>query len=126
MLINGDQSIDKRGKVTFINDFDFKDVKRFYMVENRWIESPRAWHGHKVEAKYVYVPVGTAKIMIKDMETGEREDYFLSAEKPQVLYIPPGKYNGSESLVEGTKIIYFSTATLEESKNDDYRETYEW
>ena len=123
VLINGDSSVDKRGRVTFINDFDMKDVKRFYIVEN-WTEAPRAWHGHKKESKYVYVPIGTAKIMVKNMETGERKDHILSEHAPQVLHIPPGNYNGSVSLERGTKIMYFSTSTLEESKADDFREDY--
>lgn len=121
-MIEGNTAIDNRGKVTFINDFDMSDVKRFYMVENHQEGFIRAWHGHKKEAKYVFVPTGAALIMVKDMETGEKEEYYMSSRKPQVLYIPPGKYNGSMSLKENTKIMYFSTSTLEESKADDYRE----
>lgn len=120
-LINGGISVDERGSVTFVNGFNFDDVERFYMVENRKVGQVRAWHGHEVESKYVFVVSGTAKIGIMDMITDKKEFVVLSSRQPRVLYIPPGKYNGSESLEENTKIMYFSTATLEESIDDDYR-----
>lgn len=124
MSINGGLSVDQRGRVSFVNDFDFKDVKRFYVVENREIGKTRAWHGHKVEEKYVYVVSGEAVILVKDMETKKVEEFVLSEDKPQILHIPAGKYNGSRSLKENTKIIYFSTATLEQSMDDDFREEF--
>lgn len=119
MIYSGGLSVDDRGKVSFANDFDFKDVKRFYVVENHNKGHLRAWHGHKKEAKYVYVVSGSAKIGVA---TGEDfESYVLSADKPQVLYIPAGSYNGCRTLTDDAKVIYFSTATLEESKQDDQR-----
>ena len=122
--IDGKITVDGRGKVSFVNNFDFKDVKRFYMVENHFVGVPRGWHGHKKEAKYVFVPQGSAQLMIKDMKTGDREDVYLSSVNPQILYIPPGKYNASNSLEENTMIIYYSTSTLEESLADDFREDF--
>lgn len=120
-LIRGGISVDARGKVTFINDFNFKGVKRFYSVENYENRAVRAWHGHKKEAKYVYVSRGAAVIAAIDMETGKGESYTLSEDNPAVFYVPPGYYNGARFLLPDTKILYFSTATLEESKEDDYR-----
>ena len=61
-VINGGVAVDDRGSVTFVNDFDFSGVKRFYQVQNHRRGFIRAWHGHKKEAKYVYVPRGTALI----------------------------------------------------------------
>ena len=52
-LINGGIAVDDRGQLSFVNDFDFKDVKRFYMVENHEKGFIRAWHGHKKDVKYV-------------------------------------------------------------------------
>lgn len=121
--VEGKTAMDNRGKVTFVNDFDMTDVKRFYVVEN-WGGIVRAWHGHKKEAKYVYVASGSAKILLMDMDTGEVQERYLSADQPKVLYVPPGQYNGSQSLENGTKIFYFSTSTLDESVADDYRKEY--
>jgi dTDP-4-dehydrorhamnose 3,5-epimerase len=41
--------------------------------------------------------------------------------KPSVLWIPPGHANGFKSLAPGTKVMFFSTSTLEESRGDDVR-----
>lgn len=121
-IINGDLSVDDRGKVTFVNDFDFKGVKRFYTVQNHQKGFVRAWHGHKFEAKYVFVAKGTIILGCINMRSMETERTVLSADKPQILYIPPGYYNGFKTLTDDTQIIFFSTATLEETKGDDYRQ----
>ncbi len=47
--------------------------------------------------------------------------YVLSAKKPTVLFIPNGHANGFMTLTEDTKLMFFSTATLEESVGDDFR-----
>jgi dTDP-4-dehydrorhamnose 3,5-epimerase len=121
----GGISVDDRGSLKYVNDFDFEGVKRFYQVENHERGFIRAWHGHKKEGKYVYVPKGSAWIGIVDMEDEDTvEAYVLSDKTPKVLYIPPGKYNGAQTLEEGTIIMYFSTTTIVESKGDDIRRPY--
>jgi dTDP-4-dehydrorhamnose 3,5-epimerase len=120
-LINGGISIDDRGSVSFVNDFKFENVKRFYLVENHRSGFIRAWHGHKHEGKYVYVCNGTALVGAVDMETDEISKFILSDKKPSVLWIPPGYANGFKTLEENTKIIFMSTSTLDESLNDDIR-----
>jgi dTDP-4-dehydrorhamnose 3,5-epimerase-like enzyme len=120
-LINGGVSVDDRGSVRFVNDFNFNGVKRFYQVENHSKGFIRAWHGHKKEGKYVYVVNGSALVGVVNMETEEVNKFVLSSQTPKVLWIPPGYFNGFKSLEEGTKIIFFSTSTLEESLGDDIR-----
>jgi dTDP-4-dehydrorhamnose 3,5-epimerase len=120
----GGVSVDDRGSLKFVNDFDFEGVKRFYQVENHERGFIRAWHGHKKEGKYVYVPKGSAWIGVVDMETFNNERYILSDKSPKVLFIPPGNFNGAQTLEEGTIIMYFSTATILESREDDIREPY--
>lgn len=120
-MLNGDIAIDDRGKVSFVNDFDFKDVKRFYVVENHQKGFVRAWHGHKKEGKYVYVSKGAAIIAVVSMKEKSQQRYVLSAEKPQILFIPPENYNGFKTLTDDTQVFFFSTSTLEESKDDDFR-----
>lgn len=123
-LINGGVAVDDRGQLSFVNDFDFKDVKRFYMVENHEQGFIRAWHGHEREGKYVYVPSGAILIGAVKLETEEVERFVLSSSNPQVLYIPPGYANGFMNLQKNTKVIFFSTSTLEDSMGDDIR--FEW
>lgn len=133
-VINGDLFTDDRGTISFINDFNPTNcgVKRFYTIKDHSIGKIRAWHGHVKEAKYVYVPSGTALIGIVPMEyisetdqyilhKDKVEKHILSSTKPKILYIPPLYANGFKSLEQGTIITFYSTSSLEESKNDDIR-----
>ena len=124
-LINGGVSVDDRGSVRFVNDFNFDGVKRFYQVENHSKGFIRAWHGHKKEGKYVYVVNGSALIGVVNMDSEEINKFVLSSQTPKVLWIPPGYYNGFKSLEENTKILFFSTSTIEESLGDDIRESHD-
>ena len=124
-LMLGGIAVDDRGSVRFVNDFQFDGVKRFYQVENHRSGFIRAWHGHKKEGKYVYVANGTALIGVVNMNTEEISKYVLSDKSPKILWIPPGNYNGFKTLEENTKIIFFSTTTLEESLNDDIRQEFD-
>jgi dTDP-4-dehydrorhamnose 3,5-epimerase len=127
-LIDGGIAVDDRGTLTFANDFDFYGVKRFYQVQNFSTSTIRAFHGHRREAKYVYVAKGSAivaAVKLDDMETPSKDlkihRYVLSDKNPKVLFIPPHYANGFRPLEEDTRIAFFSTSTLEESKGDDYR-----
>ena len=126
-LTDGGMFADDRGKLRFVNGFDFSGVKRFYQVENHRQGFIRAWHGHKKEGKYVYVANGTALLGAVPLDNPDAvpKKYVLTSEKPQVLWIPPNYANGFMNLEEGTIILFFSTSTLEESKGDDIRFPYD-
>ncbi len=126
-MITGDVFVDDRGELRFINDFGFANIKRFYQVENHCINFVRAWHGHRREAKYVYVASGSALVGVVKMDEEDAKPFkfILSASKPQVLYIPPGYANGFMNLEDNTIVQFFSNMTLEESKDDDIRFPYE-
>lgn len=128
MLIAGGLGVDDRGEVGFVNDFSFEGVRRFYTVHNHRQGFVRAWHGHRREAKYVTVTSGAALLSAVLIDDWERPSpslapvrWVLSAAKPSVLYIPPGYANGFMSLGDDTRLMFFSTATLEESVKDDVR-----
>jgi len=133
-VFNGGVSVDDRGSVRFVNDFNFKDVKRFYQVENHSKGFIRAWHGHLLESKYVYVTKGTIKLIVRKLLTFEDADkklhvsldceyetVILSHQSPKVLYIPQGYANGFKTLEENTSVLFFSTVTMEDAMHDDYR-----
>lgn len=132
-LIAGKIAIDDRGSVKFVNDFTFTDIKRFYQVENHSPEIIRAWHGHLKEAKYVFVSAGTALVAVVKITDTKQPDrnaevkrFILSAKQPSILYIPPGFANGFRVYHSHTCIQFFSTSSLEESLNDDYRFSYDY
>ena len=125
-LIKGGLAVDDRGVLSFVNDFSFTGVKRAYIVENHRPGFVRAWHGHQREAKYVLALTGSALVCAVPLgaKKGDLTDVFrgvLSAAQPAVLYIPPGYANGWKSLTAGAKLMFFSTAPMEESKEDDIR-----
>ncbi len=122
--IEGGLFADDRGFLRFVNDFDFSQVKRFYQVENHSAGFIRAWHGHKREKKFIYVPKGTALIGLVNMETEDIYKFTLSSQKPCILCVPEGYANGFKTLEQDTIIMFFSSSTLEESHWDDYR--FKW
>lgn len=138
-ILVGGVAVDDRGSVRFVNDFDFKGVKRFYQIENHR-KFVRAWHGHKNEGKYVYVARGSAVVGAvpidgpnpaspdyKDhiLKGWKPERFVLSAQAPKILWMPPGYYNGFMTLEDDTIVMFYSTSTLEESKSDDIRLPYD-
>ncbi|MFN8008428.1 MAG: dTDP-4-dehydrorhamnose 3,5-epimerase family protein [Terriglobia bacterium] len=127
-VFNGGLAVDDRGELSFVNDFHFQDVKRFYLVSNHSSGFIRAWHAHRREAKYVTVVSGAALIGAVRIDNWENPSktlptnrFVLSALKPQVIFIPAGFANGFMSLTDDAKILFFSTSSLEESRDDDIR-----
>ena len=127
-LIPGGLAPDDRGEIAFVNDFRFEGVKRFYLVRNHRVGFIRAWHAHAREAKYVLAVSGAALVGAVKVDDLQRPDntrvplrFVLSAVKPAVLSLPAGYANGAMSLTEDCALLYLSTATLEESREDDVR-----
>lgn len=127
-VIKGDVSTDQRGRVSFINKFDFRGVKRFYQIENTQDNPIRAFHGHMREEKYAYVVSGMVLLVLVKLDNPTKPSkktkiyrYFLSEKQPEIIYIPAGYANGFKVLTEGTKIIFFSSLSLTDAKEDDYR-----
>jgi dTDP-4-dehydrorhamnose 3,5-epimerase-like enzyme len=120
--------VDDRGEVGFVNDFDFAGVRRFYTVKNHGVRFVRAWHAHRREGKYVTAVDGAAIVAAVKIDNWEKpsrdlrvDRFVLSAQKPSVLFIPPGYANGFMSLTADLKLMFFSTSTLQESADDDIR-----
>jgi len=127
-LIPGGLAADDRGELSFVNDFHFDGVKRFYAVSNYRQGFVRAWHAHKREAKYVFAASGAALVGTVAIDAWDNPSrdlkvhrFVLSAHKPAVLYIPAGYANGFMSLTSGLKLMFFSTASMAETQGDDFR-----
>jgi dTDP-4-dehydrorhamnose 3,5-epimerase-like enzyme len=127
-LLSGGLSVDDRGEVGFVNDFDFADVRRFYTVANHERGFVRAWHGHRRETKYVFACAGAALVCCVRPDNWDApatelpvHRFVLSERKPAVLRIPSGYVNGFMTLSSATKLMFFSSSTLEDSLSDDIR-----
>ncbi|MBN07633.1 MAG: sugar epimerase [Rhodospirillaceae bacterium] len=126
-------AVDDRGMLQFCNDFDMSAVKRFYVVSNHQSQFVRAWHAHKIERKFAYVVSGSALFCIVQIDDWEKPDpnlqvqrQTLSYAQPGVLEIPGGFAHGFKTLVPDTKVIFFSSSTLQESAEDDFRYPYDY
>jgi len=127
-LIGGDLAVDDRGSVSYVNSFHFEGVRRSYLVANHHSGFVRAWHGHRHEAKYVTCVSGAAVVGAVPIDNWEQPSrdlkpfrFVLTSERPAVLFIPPGYANGFLSLTNDTRLLFYSTATMEEAREDDVR-----
>ena len=134
VCMKGKLFVDDRGEVGCVNDFDMRQVRRFYTVANHRAGFIRAWHAHKKESKYVTVTSGSAIIAAVKIDNWSQPSqdlnihrFVLSAAAPSVIFIPKGYANGFKTLTVDTKIMFFSMATLEQSRKDDFRfDAYYW
>lgn len=131
-IIKGGLAVDDRGTVRFVNDFTFPKIKRFYLVENHEKGFIRAWHGHAHESKYVYVVSGAALVVAVRLEDARQDlptervfKTVLSDAAPSIVHVPGGYYNGFKTLTSQCRVMFFSDASIEESKSDDLRLSFE-
>lgn len=127
-VISGGLHIDERGEISYVNDFNFSDVKRFYIVSNKSTEIIRAWQGHKVEQKYFFLVTDAylvCAVEIDDWQNPSKDlkptKFVLDEKNPAILCIPPGYANGIKALEKHSKLIIYSNLNLEESSKDIYR-----
>jgi dTDP-4-dehydrorhamnose 3,5-epimerase len=127
-IIKGGEFEDARGKLIFFNDFDLTAVKRFYIIDHPDTEVVRAWQGHQREQKWFFVIEGTFKIVLVQPDNWENpskelatEEFTLTSLEPQILYIPGNYANGFKALMPQSRIMVFSSFTVDESANDNFR-----
>lgn len=127
-IINGGLHVDARGIVSFVNDFDFNGVDRFYTIRAHRPQDLRGWVGHQRDHKWFFAVQGTTMIAVVKPDQWDRpasdlpvERFVLSAAKPQVLHVPPGHATGSVNLSQDALLMVFSSGKIEDAKTDDYR-----
>ncbi len=129
-IIDVNSSYDDRGNVIYCNEFNFiqKKIKRFYQVSNNNINFIRAWHGHKKEEKFLFVIQGSFKICAVKIDNWKKpskslpvKEYVINSNSPKILYIPGGYAHGIQNLKYDSKLMVFTTFSLEQSAKDDFR-----
>lgn len=127
-IIQGGDFSDHRGTISFVNDFSFQNIERFYIISNADENPIRAWQGHKLDAKNFYCIAGSFKIHFVEIDNWENpsksliiETVIVSASESEIVHIPAGYANAIESLETDSKLISFSTLPLENVKEDDVR-----
>jgi dTDP-4-dehydrorhamnose 3,5-epimerase-like enzyme len=127
-IIEGGKFSDHRGCISYVNDFNFSDIERFYIISNSKEHPIRAWQGHKLDAKNFYCLSGSFKIHIIKIDNWENpskdlmvETIIVSEYESKIVHIPAGYANAIESLEENSKLMSFSTLRLSDVSNDDVR-----
>jgi dTDP-4-dehydrorhamnose 3,5-epimerase-like enzyme len=127
-IIEGGFFEDDRGSLSFVNDFKFDKIERFYMISNSDTKPLRAWQGHKYDEKNFFCVQGSFKIsfvLIDDWENPSKllkvKSHIINAYESKIIHIPAGYANAILSLESNSKLISFSTLPLDEVKNDDVR-----
>ncbi|OUL63012.1 dTDP-4-dehydrorhamnose 3,5-epimerase family protein [Flavobacterium sp. AJR] len=127
-IIQGDNFSDHRGTISYVNDFSFAAIERFYIISNSEENPIRAWQGHKLDFKNFYCLSGAFKIHFVKIDNWENPSKYLpvetisvSAEDGKIVYIPAGYANAIQSLEKGSKLISFSTLPLAKVSDDDVR-----
>lgn len=126
-LITGGIHTDMRGTVTFVNDFDFKGVDRFYTIRAHRPYELRGWRGHQIEQKWFTVVKGTILIAVVKPDDWTLpacnlpvERFVLSETTPSVLHVPAGYATASMALTDDSILVIFSSGSIEDTEKDDY------
>ncbi|MCV9931265.1 WxcM-like domain-containing protein [Flavobacterium sp. LS1R47] len=127
-IIQGGNFSDHRGTISYVNDFSFANIERFYMISNSEENPIRAWQGHKLDAKNFYCVSGSFKIHFVKIDNWKKpskdlviETVIVSASESKIVHIPAGYANAIQSLEKDSKLISFSTLPLENVNEDDVR-----
>lgn len=127
-IIQGGDHEDERGKIIFCNEFDLSEVKRFYLIEHPNTDIVRAWQGHQREQKWLFVVEGAFKIVLvqpdnwtNPSKTLSTEEFILHSSDLKVLHVPGNYANGFKALEPKSKMMVFSSFTVEESSEDNFR-----
>lgn len=92
-VIQGGKFSDHRGTISYVNDFSFKNIERFYIISNSDENPIRAWQGHKLDAKNFYCVEGSFKIHFVKIDNWENpskdlniETIIVNASESKILY----------------------------------------
>lgn len=126
-VIKGGSHSDHRGTISFVNDFDMSQVKRFYVIQNKDNTTIRAWRGHATEQRWFSVVHGEFLIRLVKIDDWQNpskdlpvKEYLLSAENSGVLHIPMGYASWVKAVKDHSKLIVFADYGIEHAKEDDY------
>ncbi|MGG5902521.1 WxcM-like domain-containing protein [Sphingobacterium daejeonense] len=126
-FIQGGISKDNRGQIRFVNDFDMKEIKRFYIIKNNELELVRGWRAHKIEKRWFYVIKGSFKfglVKIDDWSNPSKDlfvnTFVLKSDDLRVAYIPQGYGTAFQAIDDDSELLVFADHYLDHAKFDDY------
>ena len=119
---------DRRGRVSFINEFDATAVRRCYWIQHPTTDTVRAWQGHRLETKWFVCTRGGFEVRLIEPDNWETPSkqlpvtvFSLTEKQPGVLWVPPGFVTGFRATKNHSTLMVYSDVALEASVSDDYR-----
>lgn len=126
-IIKGNVHTDFRGSLFYNNDFDAKEVKRIYFIENKDTNTVRAWQGHKIEQRWFSAVQGSFEIKLIEVDDWENpsknsfvHSFILKANQLDILHVPKGYISSIQALELNSKLMLMADYLLGEVK-DEYR-----
>jgi len=126
-IVFGNHHVDLRGEVTFVNDFNMSQVKRFYRIKHFDIETIRGWRAHKIEQRWFHVFSGAFSVSLVKIDNWEKpspeldqQKYVLKSTDISVLHIPAGYASSLQAINENSEMIVFADYLIENAENDNY------
>lgn len=126
--IDGANFEDQRGSIRFVNLFDLKNVRRFYIINNLDTSVLRGWSAHKVESRWFYVIRGSFMIDIVKIDDWEVPSQnlqvtktVLSYEENKVLHLTSGYGTMIQAINPNSELLVFSDFGIENANDDNYK-----
>lgn len=127
VLIKGGAFKDERGRLSFNNGFDAKEVCRIYTIENVDTKFVRSWQGHSMEQRWFSAMMGAFEINLIKIDNWEQPSksltikvFKLDAETLDVLHVPAGYVSSIRALQQDSKLLVMADYPLGET-NDERR-----
>lgn len=126
-IIKGSKYSDKRGILTFNNDFDASVVRRIYTIENHSTDVIRGWQGHKIEQRWFAAIKGAFDVFVVEIDDFDNpskdlkvKKYSLDEELLTYLHIPAGCVTAIQAKVIGSKMLVLADYILGDVQ-DEYK-----
>ncbi|WP_432673093.1 WxcM-like domain-containing protein [Flavobacterium sp. SM2513] len=126
-ILEGKVHTDLRGSLFYNNDFDAKEVRRIYFIENKDTEFVRAWQGHKIEQRWFSAVQGSFEIKLIEVDNWEHpsktsmvHSFILKANQLDVLHVPKGYISSIQALEPSSRLMLMADFLIGEVK-DEYR-----
>ena len=126
-IIEGGRHTDSRGAITFVNEFDMSEIRRFYIIENVNIEIKRGWRAHRTEQRWFNVLTGAFRIQLIKIDNWEMpnknllfEEFILFSKDAKVLHVPKGYASCIQAMQKDSKLIVFADYGIDHAINDNY------
>lgn len=125
--IIGNAYVDERGTLFYNNGLDLSEIERMYVIENRDLDTVRAWQGHRVEKRWFIVVKGKFLIKLVKIDDFECPSDSLDVESIELdsttleaVVIEAGYASSIQALEVESKLLVFSNYKMGEVE-DNYR-----